>query len=511
LLTVILGILLVSLLAMAGAAFLLYRADWIAPGMVSMGVDLSGMSVAEAQSALTAYWSQQRINVDGTPAELSLSPEELGIALDVQAITESAYRRSREFHSPSDIEVILTRMLAAVTFNSGSPSVSWQAPTSSAIEPIWHFDPSVAAATLRNLAIALESAPQDAAVRVVSGRVEAVPAVEGRALDLAKTLAAIESGPWQVVGSQRLSLVVVQLTPAITDTTMVVEAVGPLLADSVRLALYDPIRNEERTWEIQPVTLGGWLEFRADPADPARLTWALDRSAVEKTLAEDQPGLGEGRFVDAAEASEAITAAALDRSAVVRLRIYHQEQSHIVVPGETLSSIALDYGIPYPYIMAANPELGATLLAGFPLTIPSPDILLPLTVVEDKRVVVSLAQQRLRAYEQGDLKWEWPISSGLPSSPTSPGVFQVQSHEENAYAANWDLWMPWFMGIYRPVPNQDFMNGFHGFPSRDQHQLLWTDALGRRVTYGCILMSTENAQKLYEWAEPGVVVEVRTD
>ncbi len=63
--------------------------------------------------------------------------------------------------------------------------------------------------------------------------------------------------------------------------------------------------------------------------------------------------------------------------------------------------------------------------------------------------------------------------------------------------------MPWFMGIYRPVPGQEFMNGFHGFPSRDRRQLLWTKNLGHRVTYGCILLSTENAKLLYDWAEPG--------
>jgi lipoprotein-anchoring transpeptidase ErfK/SrfK len=87
-------------------------------------------------------------------------------------------------------------------------------------------------------------------------------------------------------------------------------------------------------------------------------------------------------------------------------------------------------------------------------------------------------------------------------------VFQVQSHEGNAYAASWDLWMPYFLGIYRPVPTSDFMNGFHGFPTRDGTNLLWTGNLGHPVTYGCILLSTQNAAALYEWAEEGVVVEI---
>jgi lipoprotein-anchoring transpeptidase ErfK/SrfK len=113
------------------------------------------------------------------------------------------------------------------------------------------------------------------------------------------------------------------------------------------------------------------------------------------------------------------------------------------------------------------------------------------------------------AYENGAVKWEWPVSTGITSSPAAPGIFQIQSHDLNAYAANWDLWMPHFMGIYRPVPTSDFMNGFHGFPTRNGSTLLWTDDLGHRVTYGCILISSDNAITLYDWAEEGVVVEIQ--
>lgn len=142
------------------------------------------------------------------------------------------------------------------------------------------------------------------------------------------------------------------------------------------------------------------------------------------------------------------------------------------------------------------------------MTIPSPDELLPLPPVQGKRIQVSLSEQRVRVFEAGTLKWDWPASTGIDSSPTSPGIFQVQSHQEEAYASLWDLWMPWFVGIYRPAPGVDFMNGFHGFPRRGDRQLLWTGDLGRRVTYGCILLNTENAQLLYGWAQAGVVVEI---
>ncbi len=40
-----------------------------------------------------------------------------------------------------------------------------------------------------------------------------------------------------------------------------------------------------------------------------------------------------------------------------------------------------------------------------------------------------------------------------------PGVFQVYSHELNAYASKWDLSMPHFLGIYEAAPG--FTNGIH--------------------------------------------------
>jgi lipoprotein-anchoring transpeptidase ErfK/SrfK len=65
------------------------------------------------------------------------------------------------------------------------------------------------------------------------------------------------------------------------------------------------------------------------------------------------------------------------------------------------------------------------------------------------------------------------------------------------------------MGIYRPVPSVDFMNGFHGFPTRNGSTLLWTGDLGHPVTFGCILLDSQNAAALFAWAEAGVVVEIQ--
>jgi lipoprotein-anchoring transpeptidase ErfK/SrfK len=212
--------------------------------------------------------------------------------------------------------------------------------------------------------------------------------------------------------------------------------------------------------------------------------------------------------LDEEVALTAVTEAIKNQQENISLRIYQAPSQYVVQAGDTFAGIGRKMGMPYPWIQAANPGIGDALSVGQSITIPSPDDLLPYPIVEGKRVVVSISQQRAWVYEDGALKWEWLASTGIASSPTAPGVFQIQTHESNAYAANWDLWMPNFMGIYQPAPNVEFMNGFHGFPTRDGANLLWTNNLGTPVTYGCILLSNENAAQLYEWAEQGVIVEI---
>jgi lipoprotein-anchoring transpeptidase ErfK/SrfK len=165
-------------------------------------------------------------------------------------------------------------------------------------------------------------------------------------------------------------------------------------------------------------------------------------------------------------------------------------------------------GIPYWRVVQANPDLEVrSLWPGMEVAIPSKDDLLPLPIVPNKRIAVSISQQRLWTFENRQQTHEYVISTGIERSPTQPGVFQVQSHELNAYASVWDLWMPNFIGIYEAWPG--FMNGFHGLPVLASGQRLWANVLGQPASYGCIILTLDDAEALYAWAEEGVVVEIR--
>lgn len=497
----------------AGAAVGLaqiYRSERILAGVEALGRDLSAKTPDEAALLLRTEWATRRIILETPEQSWTLTPEQVGIVLDAEGMANAAQAQGRGELTPDRLLALTQRLIeTAGLLPLDTPRIT--------VQTLWRFDRETATRTLRTLAGQVDVAVQNANVRVVEARIETTPAVTGQALDIAALLARLETYPWAAAladpaaPSPRLDLPVVPQPPAITDVSALVAEVQPLLAAPITLRLYDAVRDERATWDAQPDELGNWLTFTISGTVEGNksLTWAVDEEAVAAFVQTQNARFGNERYVDLRAAVPALAEAFSSRKPEVALRVSYGEREHVVKAGETLSSIAFNYGMPYPWIQAANPGKGDAIFVGDRLRIPSADALLPLPVVENKRIIVRLTDQRVQVYENGQLKWDWLASTGMADSPTSPGVFQIQSHEELAYAGIWDLYMPWFMGIYRVAPDQAFMNGFHGFPSRDRRQFLWERNLGGPITYGCILVSTTNAKLLYDWAEKGVVVEIR--
>ena len=168
-------------------------------------------------------------------------------------------------------------------------------------------------------------------------------------------------------------------------------------------------------------------------------------------------------------------------------------------------SVAYAHGFPVWRMTQTNPDIEpGELWPGQQLVIPSVDALFPLPLVARRRIVVDISDQRLAAFEGDALIFSFVASTGIDSSPTIPGVFQVLSKEEEAYASSWDLWMPHFIGIYRTGP--DFTNGIHALPTLSSGVRLWEGYLGSPISYGCIVIGLDEAAALYEWVEMGTLV-----
>lgn len=485
-----LALMTVCLMALVVAGAVIYGGGKILPGVQMAGVALGGMTEPEAAQALAAAWTGSGVLLRDGERAWSADPAALGITLDPGASAAAARSWGRSV---------------------GGPSAAFRAVLGNvALSPVLRVDWTRLGDYLREAKSSIDVPAKNAGVRLVNGRAEPTPAEPGRALDIPATLARLQRDPGAELADGSLELVMAQTAPAITDASALVAQAQALLASPFTLRAYDPIRDEWTTWTAPPEVWANWITAAGDPDSPTGLALALEGEGPA-AFVEAQARFGDERYIKPDEALAAMQAAIRSNRTDATIRVWHNPTTYTVSAGQTLAQIGEEVGIPYPYIQAANPGLNANALsAGQTLTLPSRDVLVPLEPVPHKRIIISRSQQRMWAYENGQVVFDWPVSTGIASSPTAPGVFQVQSHEINAYAEQWNLYMPHFVGFYHPGPNVEVMNGFHGFPtSASGGYLLWTNNLGRPATYGCILLSLENAATLYNWAEEGVVVEVR--
>jgi tetratricopeptide (TPR) repeat protein len=126
--------------------------------------------------------------------------------------------------------------------------------------------------------------------------------------------------------------------------------------------------------------------------------------------------------------------------------------------------------------------------------------------IPSKRIEVDISEQHFYAYESGTLVYSFVCSTGEPGRDTAPGSYQVLDKIPMAYASTWNLKMPYWLGIYWAGTLE---NGIHALPILPSGQKLWDGYLGQRVSYGCIILSTEAAKTIYDWAEIGTPVIIR--
>ena len=191
----------------------------------------------------------------------------------------------------------------------------------------------------------------------------------------------------------------------------------------------------------------------------------------------------------------------------------HSAATHTVQPGETLSVIALRYGVTLWTLVQANGIANPSqIFPGQVLAIPQGDNPAPAHdsalagAGGGKRIVVDLSEQHLYAYQGETLAYSFVISTGMPGAGTSTGTFCVLDKIPNAYASTWGLQMPYWLGIYWAGGLE---NGIHALPILPNGQRLWAGYLGTPVSFGCIILGTQEARTLYQWAEVGMPVVIQ--
>jgi len=122
-----------------------------------------------------------------------------------------------------------------------------------------------------------------------------------------------------------------------------------------------------------------------------------------------------------------------------------------------------------------------------------------------KRIEIDISKQRFYAYEGDNLVYNFPTSTGLRGRDTATGRYKVLDKIPMAYSSIWRLKMPYWLGIYYVGRVE---NGIHALPIRPDGSVMWGGLLGQRASYGCVILSTQAAKTIYNWAEIGTEVHI---
>jgi LysM repeat protein len=452
-----------------------------------LDVNLGGLTPGEASERLTVAFSQAdigRLIVSDGQQEWSVPWQHAGLRLDADTSAQNAFEIGR---AKQGLRTFL-RMRREPHF----------------LGPVLVLEAAVVRSVLDQLAPEVYVPSTDASLRLEGNRFVAVPSQPGRVLDIEAALGQAMTAFGGLGTDSQLLLPFEAVPPRLADATGAQAQSEEMLNRQLTISAHDVATNEPYAWALGRDTIVTWLRMERTQ-DGRDLRVLVAEEAIGATIAGLAEELGEGRGLRLEEAASQVLSTFEAGGGGVQLYLTHAPRTHTVQPGDTLSIIASRHGMAPGLIGEANPEIDLNQLhVGQQLAIPSQDVLTPYMPVPGKRIAISIAEQSMRVHEGGALLHEWPVSTGMESSPTFTGTFQVLSKEERAFARQWDLWMPHFMAIYR-VGGETY-NGIHGLPTLSSGQRLWEGALGSPASFGCIVLGLQEAEVLYRWADVGAVV-----
>lgn len=461
------------------------------PYVSSLGTDLGGMTREEALEAITAAANQSDAGAlvlrDGA-RYWTLPWAEVGLALDANRTLDDIWAAGRT-------ETSLNNQLQR-----------WLRSQPVKVPPRFTLDLAQTRGALERISSEVSVPPIEARLGLEGGTIIVISGTPGKVLDVTALLGQIQTQSNTTTGEMTVDLLYRDVYPVEPDTSEIQAQAEALLNRQVTISAFDVLTEQTLNWTLGREDFVTWLKLVAQ--ESGAIVVEADPGLVPETLKAKAAQLGDGRGFRLDEAAQQVWNAYASGGGHVVAYLTHPERLYTVQSGDTVGRIAAKLGMPPGLIMEANRGIDLDRLwVGQQLLIPSQDVLTPFMPVPGKKIVVSIPEQRVRTYENGGLLWDWPISTGMKDSPTATGVFQIISKEEKAYASQWDLWMPYFMGVY--VAGGNVTNGFHELPILQNGQRLWAGNLGSPASFGCIILGIPQAETLYNWAEIGVVVVIQ--
>lgn len=128
------------------------------------------------------------------------------------------------------------------------------------------------------------------------------------------------------------------------------------------------------------------------------------------------------------------------------------------------------------------------------------------TLETKKEIIVNRDEQKLYAYEDGELFMEADISTGLELTPTPRGTFTIFRKTPSRYMQGP---LPGLASDqYYDLPGVPW-NLYFTHSGAVIHGAYWHTSFGSRYSHGCVNLPSDKARELYDWAEVGTKVTVK--
>jgi lipoprotein-anchoring transpeptidase ErfK/SrfK len=123
-----------------------------------------------------------------------------------------------------------------------------------------------------------------------------------------------------------------------------------------------------------------------------------------------------------------------------------------------------------------------------------------------KLITVDLASQTLTAWNNGQIQYRTPVSTGMWLTPTVKGSFTIRTKvpmQDMRGPSPYKQYYPTGRYLVKNVPHVMYF-----YQSYAIHGAYWHNNFGRRASHGCVNVPLLSAEWLYNFADVGTRVEV---
>ncbi|MBI3244596.1 MAG: VanW family protein [Chloroflexi bacterium] len=265
-----LAVIAVSILGLGLGGVEIAYGNTLYPGVSVRGIDLSGLSQAEASDLLSRAFTYPQTPSftfrDGDKA-WTATPAELGATFAVEETVNRAFAYGRSGNLRLDLE---------------DQFWAWYEGTD--IAPVMMFDPNRATAYLSSIASQIDTPPVEAALTVNGTQVVVTPGAYGRTVNVGGTLDQIIT-PLRALGSADVPLVIVEYRPGVLDASQQAAIAQTILSQPMTLVVENPRPGDPGPWTFDQNELASMLTInRTEDANGARYEVGLEATKLTPFL-----------------------------------------------------------------------------------------------------------------------------------------------------------------------------------------------------------------------------------